>query len=235
MSWLRLDDQIAHHPKTTRAGLSSWLWVCCIAYSQKFLSDGFIPEAAISSIAGGIDRPKIHISKLVKSGLLDRAQGGYQVHDYLDFNESAEHVREKRRLEKEIKARAGRLGGLRSGEVRRHAAALEAERQAEWQADTKQTASSKTKPHPIPSYKEQEQEIRAVPAAPPPRLPVENVRVIGRIAHEVLAGHLETDINGADLCEEIKVLCAIRHIAYNTVVVRKALDSAEVQRKKARA
>jgi len=100
VSWIRLDDQIAHHPKFTKAGLSSWLWVCCLGYSQKFLTDGFIPEAAVSSIAGGIERPKIHVTKLVKIGLLDRVDGGYQVHDYLDFNDSATVVRAKRETDR---------------------------------------------------------------------------------------------------------------------------------------
>lgn len=57
-----------------------------------------------------------------------------------------------------------------------------------------------------------------------------NVRVITKIAHEVLKaanGHKPT---GADLCDQIKTLCAKRHIRYNSEVVRKALDSAEFQR-----
>jgi hypothetical protein len=39
---------------------------------------------------------------------------------------------------------------------------------------------------------------------------------------------------GSDVVEDIKTLCAKRKIAYDAEVVRKALDSAEVQRKAAR-
>ena len=100
VSWIKLDDQIAHHPKFLKAGLSSWLWVCCIGFAQKFLTDGHIPTEAIATLAGGIDRPQNHIDKLVKVGLLDKVQGGYQVHDYLKFNDSAETVKRKREADR---------------------------------------------------------------------------------------------------------------------------------------
>lgn len=72
-------------------------------------------------------------------------------------------------------------------------------------------------------------ERRTVPAAP--RLPVENLKIITKLAHEVLKAHHGNGAKGADLCDELKTLCATRHIAYDAAVVRKALDSAEVQRK----
>lgn len=100
MAWIRLDDQIGHHPKFLKAGLSSWLWVCCIGFSQKFLTDGFIPDEAVSSVCGGVERPLVHFQKLVKVGLLDRVKDGYQVHDYLLFNDSAEVVKKKREDDK---------------------------------------------------------------------------------------------------------------------------------------
>lgn len=79
------------------------------------------------------------------------------------------------------------------------------------------------------------QKIRTAPAAHPShRLPVENVKIITKLAHEVLKGHNGHRVSGADLCDEIKTLCATRKIAYDATVIRKALDSAEVQRKAAR-
>ena len=68
-----------------------------------------------------------------------------------------------------------------------------------------------------------------------PRQASENVKIITKIAHEVLKGHNGHSVNGSDLCDEIKTLCARRQIAYDATVVRKALDSAEVQRKAKRA
>lgn len=100
MAWIRLDDQIGHHPKFLKAGLSSWLWVCCIGFAQKFLTDGFVPSEAIASIAGGVERPQTHIDRLVKVGLLDKVKDGYQVHDYLTFNDSAAVVKRKREADR---------------------------------------------------------------------------------------------------------------------------------------
>lgn len=78
--------------------------------------------------------------------------------------------------------------------------------------------------------------IKAVPKTAPARsAPVENpdrnVRIITKIAHEVLQRHIGNGATGADMCDEVKTLCASRHIRYDASVVRKALDSAEVQRK----
>lgn len=63
------------------------------------------------------------------------------------------------------------------------------------------------------------------------RLAVDNVKIITKIAHEVISGHNGNKPSGSDLCDEIKTLCAKRKIAYDAAVIRKALDSAEVQRK----
>lgn len=77
--------------------------------------------------------------------------------------------------------------------------------------------------------------IRTAPTARSrPRLAVDNVKIITKLAHEVLKGHHGHKVSGADLCDEIKTLCAKRKIAYDATVIRKALDSAEVQRKAAR-
>lgn len=95
MAWIRLDDQIAHHPKFIKAGLSAWVWVCCIGFAQKYLTDGFIPADAIFSLSS-IREPEQHIEVLVKAGLLEPCDNGYQIHDYLEFNDSAETVRQKR-------------------------------------------------------------------------------------------------------------------------------------------
>ena len=63
----------------------------------------------------------------------------------------------------------------------------------------------------------------AAGAAPPP------LRVITKIAHEVMGNGLDA----REWPEEIKRLCAQRHIAYDSESVRKAIESAEVQRRRA--
>jgi hypothetical protein len=57
--------------------------------------------------------------------------------------------------------------------------------------------------------------------------PNDNVSVITRIAHEAIGLLGQTDTN---LAEAVKDLCAQRRIAYDSGVVRKAIESALVQR-----
>lgn len=129
---------------------------------------------------------------------------------------------------------AGRIGGIHSGEARR-----KAKDEANVQANTPSKTSSKTNspsPSPSPSLVSGtvSTKIRTAPAARNlHREPADNVKIITKLAHEVLKGHNGHKVGGADLCEELKTLCATRRIAYNTTIVRKALDSAEVQRKAA--
>jgi hypothetical protein len=70
------------------------------------------------------------------------------------------------------------------------------------------------------------------PSASRSEPPTENFRIITKIAHEAI------DIEGIDadlgqLADAVKSLCAIRSITYNSDVVRKAVDSALAQRRKA--
>lgn len=96
MAWIRLDDQIAHHPKFNQVGpVASWLWVCCLGYAQKFLTDGFIPAASVRMV-GTVTNTASHVRKLVAANLLEVVDGGYQIHDYLEYNASAAEVRSDR-------------------------------------------------------------------------------------------------------------------------------------------
>lgn len=115
MPWIKIDDQIAHHPKFVAAGpIASWMWVCGNGYCNKYLTDGEIPEHALGSL-GSISNPKKWADVLVHVGLWERMDAGYRVHDFHDHNPYAADVREQRR----VKAEAGRLGGLKSGEARK--------------------------------------------------------------------------------------------------------------------
>lgn len=103
MAWIRLDDQIAHHPKFLKAGpTASWLWVNCLGFAQKFLTNGFIPAESLPTL-GTVDDPKQQAEKLVKVGLLDKVSGGYQIHDYLDFNEHSDEVKKRRKSDRDRK------------------------------------------------------------------------------------------------------------------------------------
>lgn len=151
MSWVKLDDQARQHRKLLAVGpTASWLWVCGLMYcnSQK-ARDGFIPTEAVA-VLYPIPTWKKEVTRLVSAGLWEPVDGGYVVHDYHDYQPTAEKALET----SEAKAAAGRLGGLRSGATRRSKAEANGEAQSKRrasndEADAKQGAS--LLPKPVPS------------------------------------------------------------------------------------
>lgn len=96
MSWVRLDDQFTTHPKVVRAGdMAAWLWVCGLTYCAQHNTDGFIPAEAVPRLSG-LKSTKPLVSKLLEVGLWETKEGGYFVHDYLDWQPSAEEVKERK-------------------------------------------------------------------------------------------------------------------------------------------
>ena len=110
MTWFRLDDAFHGHPKVRRAGNAAvGLWVRCATYSAQYDLDGRIP----ADVAESYGRPR-EIDAVTSSGLWVANGSGFVIPDYLDFNYSAEEVRDMRAK----RAEAGRKGGLASGQKR---------------------------------------------------------------------------------------------------------------------
>ncbi len=100
MAWIRLDDQFPDHPKVVEAGpLASWLYVCGIGYCNRLLTDGFIPSGQVRKLAD-LDGAGELAARLVAVGLWDEAEGGYRIHDYLEYQPSAEEVKADRTMNK---------------------------------------------------------------------------------------------------------------------------------------
>jgi hypothetical protein len=127
MPWVRLDDQFPDHPKIDQAGpLAGWLYVCGLAYCNRQLTDGFIPKATMPRLST-VPAPAKHAAALVAAGLWDAVEGGWQVHDYLDFQPAREKVlaeraanAERQRLHRERKqAKSQRDNGVTAPDVQR--------------------------------------------------------------------------------------------------------------------
>lgn len=130
MSWFRCDDALGNHPKVMSLDEkllpAMGLWVMCGVYSAKHLTDGFVPRKVVRMYGG--DR----LAKdLEKAGLFRPAEGGWVLHDYLDWNPSKEQVL-KVRADRQA---AGQAGGLASGQARAQANA---------------SAPPQAKPNPVP-------------------------------------------------------------------------------------
>jgi hypothetical protein len=96
MTWVRLDDQFCDHPKIVEAGpLAAWLYVCGLSYCSRQLTDGFIPAGQVRKLAD-VDNAGDLSDRLVAAGLWDRVDGGFHVHDYLEYQPSAEKVKADR-------------------------------------------------------------------------------------------------------------------------------------------
>lgn len=165
MSWIYIDDKIGHHPKCIQAGCDSWLWVCAIGYAKKFLTNGFIPDSAIDTLAGGVANIRSKIVLLAKCGLLDRVQHGYTVHDFLDFNNSKTEIIEQRAKLHDVRVKAGRTGGLHRAERAKQANGQVKQSAKQTPSKLLDPASSKRQargssypsPSPSPSPKKKEQ------------------------------------------------------------------------------
>lgn len=115
MSWFRLEGRGAFHHKVLSAGNEAYgAWCRAGQWSSDQLTDGRVPSAVAEQIA----KPKVW-AKLVEARLAHAIEGGYQIHDFLDFNPSSEQERAKREEMREKRRESGRAGGKRSGEVRR--------------------------------------------------------------------------------------------------------------------
>ena len=110
MSWVKLDDQFTDHPKLAAVGpVAGWVYVSGLCYAARYLTDGFVPETIALRFAGS--SPEI-LANLVECSLLDRVNGGYQIHDFLDYNPPASKVKAEREA---AKARMQRKNAPKQG------------------------------------------------------------------------------------------------------------------------
>jgi hypothetical protein len=109
MVWVRLDDGFPSHPKAIRVGpLGRDLFTCALCYSNRYLTDGFIPEHALFQIAPGLPNPKRVAATLVEAGFWETCDGGWRIHDYHGFQPSASEVRAVQERALAIRSAGGR-------------------------------------------------------------------------------------------------------------------------------
>ena len=111
MAWVRIHDGAMSHPKILSLPATAFrTWVAGLSYCQQHLTDGRIPAAAL----GVFLATKSDATHLVAAGLWHQVEGGYEVHDYLDWNNSREFVnRERDRARERATASRGRAPHVR--------------------------------------------------------------------------------------------------------------------------
>ena len=103
--YARLDNHFDQHPKIIAAGYkAAYLFTVGICYSSRMLTDGFIPSGMVPRLVAGMPGWKKAVAQLVLLGLWQEVEGGYAIHDYLDFQESRADVERKRQNDRARKA-----------------------------------------------------------------------------------------------------------------------------------
>jgi hypothetical protein len=132
LTWVRIDDHFADHPKLLKAGpIAGWLHLAGLCYSARHLTDGQIPVQAIHTLAvfngvavtgdGQLFTEPMRVDVFELAGILVRAGlweelrdgatkviAGWRIHDYLAYNPSRSSI-------------LGRRGGKRTGGLARSA------------------------------------------------------------------------------------------------------------------
>ena len=125
MTWIRIDDSFADHPKLIAAGpIAQLIQIRALCYASRHLTDGFIPPGAIPSLIAGMEHigiddygglfthgckvPELDIPALMTgSGLWEKCAGGYQIHDFLDYNPSKLDVLSRREFQRDFSILGG--------------------------------------------------------------------------------------------------------------------------------
>ena len=117
MAWFKVDDQLAFHSKTMLAGNEAMgLWVRAGSWSSAHFTNGFIPEHMALAMAppmansnlpsDAIDLP----SRLVEAGFWHKVEGGYQFHDWDDFQPDGKAEKERQEKIRKERSEAGKKG-----------------------------------------------------------------------------------------------------------------------------
>lgn len=120
VAWFKVDDGFWAHPKTLALSPSAVaLWVRAGAWSCQQLTDGFVPDHALAMFGPLMGQEH---ADLVAVGYWDRddERGGYVFHDWGDYQEPSEKVKQRRAAARErmrtVRANKTRTSGERAEE-----------------------------------------------------------------------------------------------------------------------
>lgn len=145
MGWVRLEDDFYDNRKLGEAGpLAELLWIRSLAWVNRNTQDGVLPPHQVRRLAdfaedcdylGKPQLPAMLAERLVAAGLWEEVENGYLIHNYHDFQPSAEEVMAKRVLLSQKRSLAGRKGAFSRWEKSRS-------EMAKWQTDGKEPYSN---------------------------------------------------------------------------------------------
>lgn len=111
VTWVRIDDHLHAHPKFRLAWelepASVGLELFALSHSAAYLTDGSVDKRFVRPWFRTPTRQRRAVDALVESELWVPNGDGWEIHDYLDYNESRDRILTRRRAESARK-RAGR-------------------------------------------------------------------------------------------------------------------------------
>lgn len=106
MTWLKNDDSFPSHRKIRRLPDGAYrLHHTAMCYAAHDETDGLIQADDIEEMQHG-KRLRKHIPVLVDAGLWEPVDGGWVIHDFLDYNPSHEQLETKREADRERQNRS---------------------------------------------------------------------------------------------------------------------------------
>lgn len=225
MTWAKVDDRFHEHPKLAAAGAAAWgMWLAGIAYCNRALTDGFIPDAVAEGLGGRwrvrqggqtwqmiarcgdvevvVDADWIAVA-LVDAGLWHRVDGGYQIHDYADFQPLRADVMAAKSSLSAVRKEAGSAGGKAKAAKHADAKSMANDKQAASKTLANAWQNPSPEPDPVPEQIAADaaatrapvpaREDKA-PAAPPPPTTNTNPRHAPCTPEGKLEGHPARDV-----------------------------------------
>jgi hypothetical protein len=121
VTWTKLSEDFDQHPKIVAAGpMAELLHIHGLLYCNRYLTDGHIPATAVRRLAPNPTGFLRSVERLVELGIWVEVEGGYDVHDFLEYQPS----RAKVLAERKQKASAGQAGGIARAKARAQAEGL---------------------------------------------------------------------------------------------------------------
>jgi hypothetical protein len=104
--YARIDDGLDGHPKAEElSDAALGLWVRGLSYASRYMTDGYLPVAWVRMRVQGKARRR-EARELVDRGWWhEDGRGGFRIHDYLDYQLSAEQMESARAASRARKRR----------------------------------------------------------------------------------------------------------------------------------
>lgn len=117
MSWGKFDDRTDENPKIAALSDRAFrAYFDAIMYSNRTETDGFLDDRTARRIAGTSKALKeLQVPRKAKpekdpTPCWEPVDGGFRIHDYLDYQPSQKQNEQERKKKNEVKSRAGRAG-----------------------------------------------------------------------------------------------------------------------------